>query len=62
MTDTGSEITHPGLTVSVYRINPQTLERSPVHTRTLAPLDEPVMNLAFPPCQCPRCRSTGAPR
>lgn len=62
MTDTGSESAHPGLTISVYRINPATLERTPVRTRTLAPLDMPVMSLAFPPCECPQCRTAGAPR
>ncbi|MER6531367.1 hypothetical protein [Streptomyces sp. NPDC001508] len=62
MTDTGSETTPPGITVSVYRINPETLQRTPVHTRTLAPLDVPVFNLEFPPCECPRCRTAGASR
>ncbi|MER7933309.1 MULTISPECIES: hypothetical protein [unclassified Streptomyces] len=27
MTDTGGEIAHPGLTITVYRVNPETLER-----------------------------------
>ncbi|MFI9772048.1 hypothetical protein ACIHJG_35085 [Streptomyces sp. NPDC052415] len=62
MTDTGGQAAHPGITVSVYRINPETLKRTHVSSRKLPALDDPVLNLAFPPCECPRCRSLGASR
>ncbi|MBZ9642353.1 hypothetical protein [Streptomyces sp. PSKA30] len=55
MPTTDSESTHPGLTIEVYRINPETLERTPVRSVTFAPSDAPVYSLEFPPCECPRC-------
>jgi hypothetical protein len=60
VTETGSDIAHPGITVSVYRINPQTLERTPISSRALPASDHAVISLAFPPCECPRCRTKGA--
>lgn len=62
MTDTGDKIEHPGLTISVYRINSTTLERTRPVTRVLPAADEPVISLVFPPCECPRHRDTAAPR
>ena len=62
MTDTGSDIEHPGLTITVYRINGATLERTPMGSRTLLPPAEPAMSLAFPPCECPRCKDGKAAR
>ena len=62
MTDTGSNATHPGLTITVYRVNSETLERTPLGSRTLPAVDEPVINLAFPPCECPRCKAGTAAR
>ncbi|MFF3817139.1 hypothetical protein [Streptomyces bluensis] len=47
---------HPGLTIAVYRIDPVTLVRTPVRARrTVPPIDNPPLNLAFPPCRCPGC-------
>ncbi|MEU9285950.1 hypothetical protein AB0D57_14800 [Streptomyces sp. NPDC048275] len=59
MTDTGSVPTHPGLTIKVYRVNPETMERTPVCSRSLPPADEAAFSMAFPPCCCPRCTKGG---
>ncbi|MFE2533062.1 hypothetical protein [Streptomyces sp. NPDC059371] len=59
MTDTSSDSLHPGLTITVYRVDPVTMERTPVHSRSLPPADEPSFSLAFPPCECSRCRKNG---
>lgn len=53
-TERSDHITHPGLTIEVYRLDPVTGRRTPVRPRrSVPPADDPVMNLAFPPCQCP---------
>ncbi|MFF1743239.1 hypothetical protein [Streptomyces mirabilis] len=59
MTDTGSDSMHPGLTLTVYRVNPETMERTPVCSRVLPPADEAVFSMAFPPCGCSRCMKGG---
>ncbi|WP_369243654.1 hypothetical protein [Streptomyces sp. R41] len=59
MTDTGSDSMHPGLTITVYRVDPETMKRTPVYSRSLSPADEPVFSLAFPPCRCFRCTKGG---
>lgn len=50
---------HPGLTITVYRVDPETMERTPVCSRSLPPADEPVFSMAFPPCRCFRCTKGG---
>ncbi|GAA2247498.1 hypothetical protein GCM10010145_13290 [Streptomyces ruber] len=57
MTATSSDrfLWHPGLTVAIYRVNPRTLERTPVRTTILPPADAPALDRGFPPCACPRC-------
>lgn len=50
---------HPGLTISVYRVDPRTLTRTPAVARMLPASEEPVMSLAYPPCACPRCAGPG---
>ncbi|WP_159039630.1 hypothetical protein [Streptomyces sp. TP-A0356] len=58
MRTTGSDdkTTHPGLTISVYRLDPATGQRTPLRpARHVPPADEPAFSLAFPPCECPRC-------
>lgn len=50
---------HPGLTITVYRVDPKTMERTPVRSRSLPPAKEPVFSLAFPPCECSRCTKRG---
>ena len=57
MTDTGSETMHPGLTITVYRINPESLKRTLIGSRVIPPADEAVISLAFPPCECLQCRT-----
>ncbi|WP_143674238.1 MULTISPECIES: hypothetical protein [Streptomyces] len=59
MTDTGSDSMHPGLTITVYRVNPETMERTPIRSRALPPADQPVSSLAYPPCACSRCVKGG---
>ncbi|WP_328449870.1 hypothetical protein OG780_19345 [Streptomyces sp. NBC_00386] len=59
MTATGSDSMHPGLTITVYRVDPKTMERTPVRSRSLPPAKEPVFSLAFPPCECSRCTKRG---
>ncbi|MFF3327820.1 hypothetical protein [Streptomyces sp. NPDC002889] len=60
MTTTGSGTPNPGLTISIYRVDPRTLERSPAVARMLPASDEPVMTSAYPPCACPHCTGAGA--
>ncbi|MFF9324055.1 hypothetical protein ACF1AY_04980 [Streptomyces sp. NPDC014776] len=56
MTTTGSNGgMHPGLTITIYRVNPQTLARTRPRTRVIEPADGPAESLVFPPCECPRC-------
>lgn len=62
MTDASSEPTHPGLTINVYRVDPETMARTPVCARTLPAADEAMMSAAFPPCGCPRHRQEGKRR
>lgn len=59
VTETGSEITHPGLTITVYRVNPETMKRTPATSRVLPASDHAEISLAFPPCKCPRCKTKG---
>ncbi|MET9107179.1 hypothetical protein [Streptomyces zhihengii] len=57
MTTPQSDTPQHGLTVSVYRVDPETGDRTSVQEQRFLPADEtPVMHLAFPPCACPRCR------
>ncbi|MGW1137931.1 hypothetical protein [Streptomyces zhihengii] len=57
MTTPQSDTPQHGLTVSVYRADPETGDRTSVQEQRFLPADEtPVMHLAFPPCACPRCR------
>jgi hypothetical protein len=58
VTTTDGGIAHPGLTISVYRVNPSTLDRTKAVERVLPAAEEPVMSHAFPPCECPRCTGT----
>ncbi|GAA3766706.1 hypothetical protein [Streptomyces chiangmaiensis] len=62
MTDTGSDTAHPGLIITVYRVNPETLKRTPVSSSVVPAANHVAMNLAFPPCECPRCRAKEASR
>ncbi|MEU9015374.1 hypothetical protein AB0D12_37800 [Streptomyces sp. NPDC048479] len=55
MTTTGSGKGHPGLAISVYRVDPQTHVRTPVKARVLPAAEEPPFSMAYPPCDCPRC-------
>ncbi|MFF4541058.1 hypothetical protein [Streptomyces aureus] len=50
---------HPGLTITVYRVNPATMERTPVQSRSVPPAEEPAFSLAFAPCECSRCTKSG---
>jgi hypothetical protein len=50
---------HPGLRISVYRVDPRTMKRTPIRAGTLPAADDVIFNMAFPPCECPRCRGTG---
>ncbi|MFF5009647.1 hypothetical protein ACFY3G_43320 [Streptomyces phaeochromogenes] len=62
MTTKGSAPTHPGLTIRVYRVDPETMEETPVCARTLPASDEAMMTVAYPPCGCERCSKTGSAR
>ncbi|KQX63420.1 MULTISPECIES: hypothetical protein [unclassified Streptomyces] len=56
------ETKHPGLTIGIYRVDPETRVRTLVRAkRTLAPVDEPVDSLTFPPCGCSRCAGRSNP-
>lgn len=48
---------HPGLRMNVYRVNRQTLTRTPVSSMAFQPSDatEPE-SLVYPPCRCARCK------
>lgn len=50
--------THHGLTVTVYRVNRLTGERTEPVTRFLRAVSVPECS-AWPPCRCPRARATG---
>ncbi|MEV6655024.1 hypothetical protein [Streptomyces sp. NPDC051219] len=50
--------THPGMTISVYRVGPRTFDRTPAVARVLPASEGPPMSLAYPPCACPRCTGT----
>ncbi|MFD5874001.1 hypothetical protein [Streptomyces sp. NPDC060322] len=56
MTTTGSGTPQPGLTICVYRVNPQTGDRTPLKQYETTPADGPMETVAYPPCTCPRCR------
>ncbi|MGW0553241.1 hypothetical protein ACWDZ6_03335 [Streptomyces sp. NPDC002926] len=55
MTTTGSGKDHPGLAISVYRVDPKTNARTPVKTCALPAAEELPFSMAYPPCACPRC-------
>ncbi|CAM5246952.1 hypothetical protein GCM10010345_04370 [Streptomyces canarius] len=55
-TDGDGRVAHPGLTISVYRLDLVTGQRTQVRPpRHVPPSDELPLNLAFPPCECHRC-------
>ncbi|MGW2563180.1 hypothetical protein ACWCXB_28930 [Streptomyces sp. NPDC001514] len=58
MTTTGNGASHPGLAISVYRVNPETKVRTPVKECTLPAADQPAFSLAYPACACARCLGT----
>jgi hypothetical protein len=50
---------HPDITLAVYRVT-ATGERVQVRERHVVPADNVVpFTLAYPPCACPQCRTTG---
>lgn len=53
---------HPGLTIRVYTVDPQTLERTGDDKlpMAIAPAEEPMVTLAWPPCGCAPCRKERA--
>ncbi|MFI1401083.1 hypothetical protein [Streptomyces sp. NPDC020681] len=61
MTTTGSGKERPGLAISVYRVDPETKERTPVKASVLPAADVLPFSLAYPPCSCPRCTEPGTP-
>lgn len=46
---------HPGLTIKIYSVNPETLKRGPVTLFTVPPARSPMYSSAYPECRCPRC-------
>ncbi|WP_156727321.1 hypothetical protein [Streptomyces apocyni] len=50
---------HPGLTITVYRVNSGTMARTSGYTRVLAPAERPPETLAYPPCECACCARKG---
>ncbi|NUK10372.1 hypothetical protein HRW23_24620 [Streptomyces lunaelactis] len=55
MTTTGSGKERPGLAISVYRVDPETKERTPVKASVLPAAKALPFSMAYPPCACPRC-------
>ncbi|MGW6458040.1 hypothetical protein ACWF94_19365 [Streptomyces sp. NPDC055078] len=55
MTTTGDGTARKDLTISVYRVDPKTLDRTPVKSCVLPPAEVPMMSQAYPPCRCTRC-------
>ena len=48
---------HPGMTITVYKVDPTTGARSGQQTTTVQrPSEAPPMNSGYPPCECPRHR------
>ncbi len=48
---------HPGLTVTTYRVDPETGDRIGERTQVLPASETPdVPHQLWPPCQCPRHR------
>ncbi|MEU5087523.1 hypothetical protein [Streptomyces sp. NPDC021356] len=44
------------MTIAVYRVNPETGERTQVREKhTVKPLEVPEATSVLPPCSCPRC-------
>ncbi|MEU9402960.1 hypothetical protein [Streptomyces sp. SID4985] len=55
LTTQGDEGSHPGLTIKVYRVNPETGQRTVVRpTRHVQPARDIPFSQSFPPCACPR--------
>lgn len=47
---------HPGLTITVYRVDPATGARSGQQvTQVLRPSSAPLMSSTWPACDCKRC-------
>ncbi len=45
-----------GMTLAVYKINPETGARTQVRRRrTVRPAGQPDVSGRYPPCACPRC-------
>jgi len=55
VTTTGSGKDHPGLAISVYRVDPKTKVRTPVKACVLPAVESLPFSIAYPPCACPRC-------
>lgn len=54
------EVSHPGLTMNVYRVDPRTLARTPVSSVSFRPSDDASPRpLVYPPCRCARCTGSG---
>lgn len=49
------------MTIAVYRLNPETGARTCVRRKhTVRPARVPALGEKYPPCTCPRCRTTAA--
>ncbi|MEU3836154.1 hypothetical protein [Streptomyces microflavus] len=56
MTTKGSGTPRPGLTITIYRVDGETGDRTPVKQYETTPAEQPEASHALPPCTCPRCR------
>jgi hypothetical protein len=47
---------HPGLTMNIYRVNPETFARTPVSSVSFGASEDTTPSpLIYPPCCCTRC-------
>ncbi|MFD6657470.1 hypothetical protein ACFWEB_20295 [Streptomyces parvus] len=56
MTTTGSDVPRLGLTISFYRADNKTGDRTPIKQYETAPRSTVEASHVFPPCTCPRYR------
>lgn len=58
MADHDEDLTAPALTITVYRVNPETGEETVIKPRRLVRAKEPLIHSTWPMCACPRCLKT----
>ncbi|GAA1883771.1 hypothetical protein GCM10009753_09570 [Streptantibioticus ferralitis] len=53
---------HPGLTIAVYRVTEAGRRIQVREAHRVPPADAAPFSLAYPPCECPQCLTSGGHR